>query len=271
MTTTGGANLAAKLAATRTGAKADVWHGYERTVFPFEGCEAWVVEPHCGPAPGCPWTWTMQWADAFVDRTGVLDLLARGWRHVAIDTFKHRMDAEGLRVSRAFQRFLVDGLGFAPKANLVGLSWGGFFSVRYAGAFPECVAKIYLDAPLLNFDGFAQMGGTPTENAAQIGPWARALPEDGAWSGDPRMPVNMAGRLADAGIPIYLLYGGQDQTVPPAANCEPFIGRYRERSPAITVEKRDLFGHHPHGLDPDKTAGIVRFFAGGEGPGGANP
>ena len=30
---------------------------------------------------------------------------------------------------------------------------------------------------------------------------------------------------------------------------------------AVAVEKRDLFGHHPHGLDPDKTATISNFFA----------
>ena len=33
------------------------------------------------------------------------------------------------------------------------MSWGGFFSVRYAAAFPDCVARIYLDAPLLTFGG----------------------------------------------------------------------------------------------------------------------
>ena len=28
----------------------------------------------------------------------------------------------------------------------------------------------------------------------------------------------------------------------------------------ISVCRRDLFGHHPHGTDPDKTACIVDFF-----------
>ena len=253
-------DVAKKIAAAKKVLRSDIWYGYKRTVFDFEGHNAWVVEPKCEPAAGRPWTWTMQWADAFVDRTGVLDLLAKGWRHVTIDTFSHRMDEEGLRVSRAFQKFLVDELGFAPKANLVGMSWGGFFSTRYANAFPECVAKIYLDAPLMNFDGFAKVGGTPTENAAKIGPWALSPPEGGAWSGDPRMPVNMAGSLAKHGIPLLLLYGGQDQTVPPALNCEIFEKRFRQAGGEISVCRRDLFGHHPHGTDPDKTSCIVDFF-----------
>ena len=253
-------DVAQKISAKKKVLRSDTWYGYKRTVFDFEGHEAWVVLPKCEPAAGLPWTWTMQWAEAYVDRTGVLDLLAKGWHHVTIDTFRHRMDDEGLRVSRAFQKFLAEELGFAPKANLVGMSWGGFFSTRYAATFPECVGRIYLDAPLMNFDGFAKVGGTPTENAAQIGPWANMPPADGNWSTDSRMPVNMADRLAKAGIPILLLYGGQDATVPPAGNCELFAERFKAAGGRIDIRRRALYGHHPHGEDPDKTSGIVSFF-----------
>ena len=252
--------VAQTIAATKKVLRSDTWYGYNRTVFDFEGHEAWIVSPKCDPAAGLPWTWTMQWAEAYVDRTGVLDLLAKGWHHVTIETFQHRMDEEGLRVSRAFQKFLVEEIGFAPKACLVGMSWGGFFSTRYAAAFPECVGKIYLDAPLMNFDGFAKVGGTPTENAARIGPWANMPPADGNWSTDSRMPVNMADRLAKAGFPILLLYGGQDATVPPAKNCELFAEKFKAAGGKIDIRHRALYGHHPHGEDPDKTSSIVSFF-----------
>ena len=254
--------LKEKIAASRAIVREDVWHGYNRIVFDFEGHTAWVVEPKKGPALGCPWTWTMQWADAYVERTGVLDLLSQGWRHVTIDMFGNRMDDEGLRVSRAFQRFLVDELGFAPKANLVGMSWGGFFSVRYAAANPDCVSKIYLDAPLLTFAGFASGGAssTPTALAARIGPWADRPPEDGDWLADARMPVNMAEKVAAAGIPVLLLYGGQDQTVPPALNCELFAERFKAAGGRIDVRKRGLYGHHPHGEDPGQADVIANFF-----------
>ena len=255
-------DVAQKIAATKKVLRRDTWYGYRRTVFDFDGHEAWVVSPKCEPAAGLPWTWTMQWAEAYVDRTGVLDLLVKGWHHVTIDTFRHRMDDEGLRVSRAFQKFLVEELGFASKANLVGMSWGGFFSTRYAATFPECVGRIYLDAPLMNFDGFAKVGGTPTENAARIGPWANMPPADGNWSADPRMPVNMADPLAKAGIPILLLYGGQDATVPPSRNCELFAERFKAAGGKIDIHHRALYGHHPHGEDPNKTSSIVSFFEG---------
>lgn len=238
----------------------DIWYGGHRTKFDFNGYTAWVVEPVGAPAQGTPWTWTMQWAEAFVDRTGVPDLLKQGFHHVTIELFDTRMDAEGLATAAAFQKYLVEDLGFASKANLIGMSWGGFFSIRYAANHPQNVRKIYLDAPLLQFGANFAKGGTPTENAGTIGPWAPQTPADGDWLKNPEMPVNMAEKIATAKIPVLLLYGGQDQTVNPAANSELFLARFRAAGGEILVEKRALFGHHPHGLDPNKTAPILNFF-----------
>ena len=255
--------LADQVAARHSVMMQDIWHGYRRTVFDFEGHRAWIVEPYGDCREDRPWTWTMQWADAFVERTGVLDLLAKGWRHVTIDTFRHRMDEEGLRVSRAFQRYLVEELGFAPKARLVGMSWGGFFSVRYAAAFPECVARIYLDAPLLTFGGGFGWHN-PKGAAEEIWPWSAAAPKDGDWPADPRMPVNMAGKVAKSGIPVLLLYGGQDQTVRPELNCEPFVERFKAAGGSIAVHRRPAYGHHPHGEETWQTYRIADFLSASE-------
>lgn len=244
-----GRSVRAKIAKAHRIVGEDLWHGYRRTKFDFGGHVAWVVEPSVKPLDGLPWTWTMQWAEAFVDRTGVLDLLRRGCHHVTIDLFDTRMDERGLLAAAKFQEFLVNELGFAPKANLVGMSRGGFFSTRYAATYPQNVARIYLDAPLLNLSGFTAM---------QVGSWGTLGVAD--WTADPRMPVNMAKPIAAAGIPILLLYGGQDQTVRPDLNCEPFIRRFNAAGGKAVVDKRDAFGHHPHGTDPDKTDRIVRFF-----------
>lgn len=231
----------------------DTWYGFHRIHFEFEGRAAWVVEPPAEQAPGMPWTWTMQWAEAFVDRTGVLDLLRRGYHHVTIDLFETRMDETGLKTAAAFHTFLHEKLGFAEKTSLVGMSWGGFFSIRYAAQNLSRVSCIYLDAPLLNFDGYG------TADPERIAGWRDTRPVGGIWSADPRMPLNMAETVAAAKIPVLLIYGGSDTLVPAKYNSEPFIERFRAAGGAITVEARGLFGHHPHGLDPDKTALITDF------------
>ena len=130
-----------KVAATRTNVVCDTWHGFSRVRFDFMGHAAWIVEPKVGPALGVPWTWTMQWADAFVDRQGCLDLLKRVW------------------ASR--------------------------FSSYTAGRTRSC---------------------------------------------------------------------------PPALNCELFANRFRAAGGDIRVTRRGLFGHHPHGVDPDKTDLVADFF-----------
>jgi dienelactone hydrolase len=246
-----------KIAKTYKITRTDKWQGYDRAVIDFKGYEAWVVEPKVAPAYGKPWTWTMQWATAFPDRTGAPDMLARGWHHATIITFQHRMDEKGLAISREFQKYLVEELGFNEKASLIGMSWGGFFSTRYANTYPECVRSIYLDAPLLNF---AKFGKASSKEAAvkRIGSWGENPPED--WNTDPRMPVNMAASLAKAKIPILLIYGGSDKVVERFENCERFLQRFKEAGGDIIVNNRKLFGHHPHGLDPTNTAQIYEFF-----------
>lgn len=244
------ASTVAKIAKTCTVKEQDKFHGYDRVIFDFKGYEAWVVFPKDVPVKGNPWTWCMQWATAFVPRTNVPQLLENGYHHVTIDTFRHHMNEEGIRVSAEFQKFLVDELGFAPKANLIGLSWGGFFSIRYAAVHPENVRKIYLDAPLLTF--------TPGR-VDGVGSWKKRLPADGDWLKDPEMPVNKAEQVARTGIPVLLLYGGQDQTVPPATSAELFEKRFRAAGGDINVVKRNLFGHHPHGIEESSTQ-IKDFF-----------
>jgi dienelactone hydrolase len=249
------------------------WHGGRRIEFDFGGYNAWLVCPSgTAVAQGRPWTWTMQWRTAFVDRTGASEMLRRGWHHAAIDTFKHRMDEKGLKVNFDFQRYLVDELGLKPKAALIGVSWGGFFSVRYAATYPECVDRIYLDAPLLTFyKGLA--GVVPTKDAKRIGgdgaDWIKGPIDGKCWKDDPRMPVNMAAPIAKAKIPVLLLYVGQDQTVPPAENSELFIKRMRAMNGVLCVGINDsdgrgraAYGHHPHGIEINQQASLAKFFLG---------
>ena len=245
------AELREKIGCAHTVKSVDKFHGFDRIVFDFKGHDAWVVCPKDESRPGKPWTWTMQWATAFVPRTNVPQLLNDGFHHVTIDTFRHRMDEEGLKVSAAFQKFLVSELGLAPKANLVGMSWGGFFSVRYAVANPQNVAKIYLDAPLLSFSGF--------QLVKDVGPWSGKAPAHG-WDASQEMPLNMAETLAAYKVPLLLVYGDNDETVPSQFNSEPFAERFKAAGGKIDVRRENGRGHHPHGFPPERINEIVDFF-----------
>ena len=248
-----GGRLTERIAAKCEVTKTDEWNGGVRTVFKFNGREAWVVEPPEGvaAAEGTPWTWTIQWWTAFVPRTGVPQLLKKGFHHVAFDMFDTRASDAAMPELAAFQSFLVKELGLNPKCNLIGMSWGGFFSIRYAAHYPQNVAKIYLDCPYLNLGGCCK--------PLDIGPWEKMAPEN--WLDDPRMPVNLSKPIADAGIPILLAYGGADNVLDPRLNSEVFIPRFKAAGGKIKVIYRAAYGHHPHGFEESDMT-IPDFFCG---------
>ena len=259
--------MAEKIAAKCRVTASNVWMGGERTVFELNGCETWVVEPE-KPAAGNPWAWIMEWPGAFADRTGTAELLKAGFRVVTFRPGFYRdgkfvsqpgnMNDRRLKESREFQRFVVDVLGLAPKANLIGMSWGGFYSVRYASTYPDCVAHIYLDAPLLDFStlkGYSTGGwGIPATYKVD---YRTYVGKD-----DPRQPVNRAEPIAKAGIPVLLLYGAKDDVVPPTTNCELFAQRFKAAGGKIEVRRREAYGHHPHGFDKGHEREVVDFFNG---------
>ena len=251
-------DLTDRIRATCEVVKCDEWYGGRRTVFKFQGHEAWVVEPPAGVAvaEGNPWTWTIQWWTAFVPRTGVPQLLKKGFRHVMIDMFETRGTDEALPTFAAYQKFLVDELGFAPKTKLIGMSWGGFFSTRYAAHYPQNVDRIYLDCPFLN------LGGS-VKGKVGIGPWEKMKPEN--WIDDPRMPINLVKPIAEAKIPILLAYGGADDVLDPKLNSEIFIPRFKAAGGDIKVIYRKPYGHHPHGFEESETT-VVDFFTKGAKP-----
>ncbi len=255
-----------KLAAKCGALARDKFQGFERTVFAFEGCEAWVVEP-AAPAAGSPWVWCMEWPTAFQDRTGVKALLEAGYRWVAFNP------AAGGRESRPagnqndemvakrnrFQKFLVDELGLAEKCGLVGMSWGGFYSVRYASIHPECVRAIFLDAPLLDFSTLAKFR---TEGWSRLKDYYPQITADYVGADDPMQSVApaRAETIAKAGIPVWIIYGAADTVVPAEQNCLRFAAAYEKAGGHLKLWRDNLRGHHPHGLEPGEGQVFVNFF-----------
>ena len=215
--------------------KIDDWYGFKRHVFEFEGREAWIVEPD-QPLEDNRWTWCLEWPTAFVLRTGVPALLKKGYYHVHVHATGHGNEPDQ-QIFRKSHDFLLT-LGFAPKARLIGLSFGGLYSLRYAAKNPGMVQAIYLDAPVCSFVKFKFMNIVKDEYGIYSDAEADVSPE---------MPVNMVDKLTD--IPILLVYGTDDLSVDPALNCEMFAERFQKAGGKIDIVKRPLWGHHPHGLD----------------------
>jgi len=231
------------------GGREDRWHGFVRHRFTVEGATGWVVEPRQA-APGKPWTWCLEFPDAFTERTGVLQLLEQGFHHVHLEVGNTFGSPRALEQFDAFYEALRRG-GLGPKAALVGISRGGLYAYRWAARHPQRVACIYGDAPACDFKSWP---GGKGSGKGSPGDWAQLQRHYGfateaealAFTGN---PVDQLAPLAKAGVRLIHVVGDTDDVVPVAENTAVVESRYRALGGRIEVIHKPGVGHHPHGLD----------------------
>ena len=220
----------------------DEWYGFTRHHFEFEKCKAWIVEPKY-PAGDGRWSWCTVWPEAFVKRVGIVDLLEHGFYHVHIDAFAFRASPEGVALMGRFHDFLVS-MGLSEKTNLIGMSWGGFFSLRYAETFPQRIAAMYLDAPVCN----------AADPVCADGERIKSILENCKMSFEEMTksklnPLNNVEVLVNARIPMMAAVGETDQSVNNDTNFNILEKRIIELGGSIKTIRRNYWGHHPHGFD----------------------
>ena len=225
------------------------WHGYKRCDFDFMGHAAFIVEPE-KPLAERKWSWCLEWPEAFVERCGALELLARGFYHVHVSINGTWAAPDGMKILDEFYKFLVEEKGFAAKAALMGLSRGGICSYRFAMEYPERVAVIYGDAPVCDLVKYPQH--VIKEVYAAYG--CKTGEEITASNLN---PIDHLDRLVKYNIPIIHVIGLADEVVYPAEHSDILEKRYRELGGFIKVLKRPYIGHHPHGYDD--TRQVVDF------------
>ena len=131
------------------GENINTWNGFTRHTFTVDGCTAWVVEPK-SPLPGRPWSWCMEFPDAFVERCAAPQLLGKGFYHAHISVGNTFGCPDAVRHFNAFYD-AVRAQGLAAKVALIGISRGGLYAYRWAAENPGKVSVIYGDAPVCDF------------------------------------------------------------------------------------------------------------------------
>ncbi len=219
--------LAAERAASDS-PSSDTWHGFKRELFTVDGCVAWIVEPR-EAAPGKPWTWCMEYPDAFTVRTGVPQLLERGFHHVYIKVGNTFGSPAALRHLDAFYRVLMER-GLATQGVLIGVSRGGLYAYNWAALNPEKAVAIYGDAPVSDFKSWPGGKGSGKGSPAN---WTSLLENYGfATEADAlayaKNPIDNLAVLAKAKIPLLHVVGDTDDIVPVAENTAVIERRYAE-------------------------------------------
>lgn len=206
----------------------------------------------------------MEFPDAFTERTGVPQLLAKGFHHVHISVGNTFGSPGALKHFEAFYQVLQQG-GLARKGTLIGLSRGGLYAYNFAARDPSRVLCIYGDAPVGDFKSWPGGKGKGPGSAAD---WAALIQHYGfkdeaealAFTGN---PIDSLPPLAAAKIALLHVIGDADLVVPPEENALRIHERFTRLGGRSKVIQKPGCGHHPHGLEDPQP--IVDFILGQSG------
>ncbi len=230
-----------------------MWNGFRRIDFMFEGREAILVFPNEANAKK-NWLLKTEYFDIFPQLE--IDMVARGWHLAYIKNVTRWCLEEDLDLKQRFCVYLSKEYGLSPKCVPVGMSCGGLIGSKLAAKYPECIAALYLDAPVLNLlscpGGFGRAGTPFWDEFTQA-------------TGMDRIqlmcyrehPIDKMSALLRHNIPIVLVYGTDDDIVPFEENGQILERYYRENGGTMLAIGKEGCGHHPHG--PEDTAPVVAF------------
>ena len=219
--------------------------GFKRIDFLFEGREAILVFP--GEADkNRSWLFKTEYFGAFPSFEG--EMLARGW-HLAFIKNKTRwcLD-EDLDLKMRFAEYLHTEYGLNKKCVPVGMSCGGLIASKLAAKYPSLVSALYLDAPVMNLLSCPAGLGVGTNALLQEFTEATGMTVSELLSYREN-PIDKMHILLGHGIPIALVYGDSDETVPYCENGAILEKYYRENGGKILSIGKKGCGHHPHGLE----------------------
>ena len=213
----------------------------------FGGFPVTVIRPE---NPNGKWVWKTEFLYAFDQAERAL--LENGYTRVYYQISDKYGSYNAVRLMRAFHRFVVREFQLQEKAVLFGFSRGGLYAFNFTLFYPDCVEKVYLDAPVLDLKDW------PVADSIEQ---KQMLEEYGlnretllSFRGN---PVDNLRKFFALGIPLLLVAGGKDELVHFEKNAGVVIEYCKRNGVEIEYIVKPECGHHPHSLG-DVTP-IVKF------------
>ena len=226
------------------------WNGYERLDFLFEGRKAIVVLPKEKDAHR-RWMLKTEYFGAFPNFE--LEMLSRGWGLAHIANSTRWVNPGDIEAKKPFCDFLQKEFGFAKKCLPVGMSCGGMQGVYFASMYPEYVAALYLDAPVMNLLSCPCCIGLGIENPSREKMYREFMEKTGKTVSDlinyRNHPIDHVKNLIENKTPVFLICGDSDKVVPYEENGAHLARMYRESNVPFEEILKPGCDHHPHGIE----------------------
>ncbi len=219
------------------------WEGFSGIEFEFDGLSAKLIKPNV--EPNGKWALKTEYFGAFPSVE--IELLNRGW-HIAYNENYNRwaQDRDVLRKAE-FIKFVSKEFSLNKKCAIVGMSCGGMYGVKTAAVAPELISVLYLDAPVMNLLSCPAGLGVSTQPHYDefYGITGITVSELLNYR---EHPVDKMDILLKNNIPVILVAGDSDCTVPYCENGAILEKYYRENNGIIEAYVEKGKDHHPHGL-----------------------
>ena len=222
-----------------------LWNGYRRLDFFFMEHKAILICPK-KPRNDRKWLFKTEYFGAFPNFE--LAMLERGYYVAHVQNTTRWCLPEDTERQAAFCEFLHREFDLAKSCMPVGMSCGGMQAVYLAAKYPQFVAALYLDAPVLNL-----LSCPCGLGVAEVNFYDEYVKATGKTVSDllnfRKHPIDMVDAIISEKIPTILVCGDSDRTVPYVENGKILSEKYRaSEAPFVEILKKDC-DHHPHGLD----------------------
>ncbi|MBQ7793468.1 MAG: alpha/beta hydrolase [Clostridia bacterium] len=219
------------------------WNGFEMIEETLSGRMVIVVVPK---KPNGKWVLKTEYFDAFPNAE--IELVKMGYHlaHIKNTTRWHNWSDTDARAELA--EYMHKKYGVEKKCVIVGMSCGGMQGIYFASKYPELVSCMYLDAPVVNLLSCPAGVGNATDALfAEFKEHKKMdLPELIAFRDH---PLDHIPKLVKSKIPVILVCGDSDKTVPYEENGKLLNDAYiANNCEIVTIIKKDC-DHHPHGLE----------------------
>ena len=211
----------------------------KETKFEFNGYSGTVITPE---KPNGKWIWKTEFLHAFEDAE--LALLEMGYTRVTYEIHNMWGSPRAVRLMHKFQKYVTEKFGLSEKCILFGFSRGGTYAFNYALFYPECVEKVYLDAPVLDLQSLTGPSGSAL--LEQI--YSEYSLTEETIKDFKGHPIKNLKEFFDTEIPLLLIAGDADEVVPFDKNAEKVIKLCEENGIKLTSIVKPDCKHHPHSL-----------------------
>ena len=232
-----------------------MFDNYKQKEFYFAERKAVIIYPNC--KPNGKMLLKTEYLDAFPNFDEAM--LDRGYYLIHIYHRSRWAPDVETDIMADFIKYCAKELNASERIIAEGMSCGGLQAAKLAQLYPELVAVIYLDAPVLNILSMAGLGELSSETAGAF--WREIVDAYGVNKSSivnfRKSPIDNLAPLTDNNIPVIMLYGNSDNVVIYQENGKVLEEYYNEHGGTIKVIAKSMCGHHPHGLD-DPTP-IIEF------------